>query len=376
MKRILFVNFSLDIGGIETLILEICRGIDRSKYAPAVCSFFENGRLAPEFLAIDVPVHTVPKKRPGLDPTMPFRLAAFMREKGIDIAHTHNPSIWLYGGLAAKMAGASLVHTEHSQSDYNTARWAVIERGLSLFTDRVTAVSKAVRDTLVNVEKVADRKVTVIHNGIKSGVFDLSVDAAAKRRELGVGEKDFVFVMVARFDHRKDHGVMLRAFAAVKKASPQARLILVGEGGLRAPMETLSRELGIANEVRFLGNRRDVPEILKAADAFVLSSKSEGFPVVILEAMAAGLPVAATNAGGNAEAVSEGETGFIVPIQDPEALAAAMLKLSTDPARARALGENGKVRVKAHFTFEKMIRAYYDIYDSISARRSGMGAAQ
>ncbi len=368
MKKtnLMFITFSLDVGGIETLILEICRRIDRQKYQPFVCSFYENGRLAAEFQKMDIPVLTVPKVKESIDWGLPFRLAKVFKERKIDIVHTHNPSVWLYGGIAAKIAGIPLIHTAHTPSDYKVERWGKIERMLSWFTDQVTSVSISVGEFMIQGEGVSRDKVQVIHNGVKSEDFDVTVDKAQKRAELGLGMSDFAFINVARFFPNKDHSTLLKAFAIVAKKLPEARLLLCGEGMLKEDLLKETAALGLNDKVKFMGNRRDIAYIHKAIDVFVLSSTKEGLPIVLLEAMAAGVPIVTTDVDGNPEAVAHNETGLVVPSRNPEALAQAMLDMQADPARARSMGEKGKKRVKELFTFEKMVNAYYAIYDRIS----------
>ncbi len=365
-KHIMFITFSLDVGGIETLILEICRRIDRQKYQPFVCSFYEKGRLAKEFESLDIPVLTVPKLTESIDWTLPFRLAKQFRDLDIDIVHTHNPSVWLYGGIAAKLACLPLIHTAHTPSDYAVGRWGMIERVLSWFTDQVTSVSKSVAEFMIEGEGVARKKVQVILNGVKSEDYDVTVDRAEKRRELGLAENDFAYINVARFFPNKDHSTLLKAFAIVVKQMPEAKLLLCGEGTLKEDLMKEAAALGLTNSVKFLGNRRDIPYVHRAIDVFVLSSIKEGLPIVLLEAMASGVPIVTTDVDGNPEAVLHNETGLVVPARNPEALAKAMIELKNDPARRRSMGEKGRTRVKEHFTFEKMVASYYAIYDRIS----------
>ncbi len=369
MKKthIMFITFSLDVGGIETLILEICRRIDRQKYQPFVCSFFENGRLEPEFKNLDIPVYTV-QKSDGLDWSLSFRLVKLFKELEVDIVHTHNPSVWLYGGIAAKLAGVPLIHTAHTPSDYRVERWGKIEKVLSWFTDRVTSVSISVGEFMIQKEGIAREKVLVIQNGVKLEDYEVQVNRDEKRRELGLFENDFAFINVARFFPNKDHSTLLKAFAKVVKEIPEAKLLLCGEGPLKEDLLRETEALKISGCVKFLGNRRDIPQIHRAIDAFVLSSIKEGLPIVLLEAMASGVPIITTDVDGNPEAVAHNETGLVVPARNPEALAKAMVEMRRDPARARAMGEKGKARVKELFTFEKMVNAYYKLYDEISQK--------
>lgn len=364
MKKthVLFINYSLDVGGIETLILEICRKMDRLKYQPFVCSFFESGKLKGEFEKIDVPVLTAPKTL-SLDWKLPFRLAAFMRELDIDVVHTHNPSVWLYGGIAAKLAGLPLVHTAHSPSDYHSERWNYIEHLLSYFTQKIVPVSNYVGRYMIKEEGISAQKVRVIYNGVKADEFSVKIDGAEQRKQLGLSAEDFVYLIVARLTPVKDHATLLSAFKKVKAASPRAKLLIAGEGPLDAPLKAQAKELGLGDSVRFLGNRRDIAQLHRAANVFVLSSVKEGMPIVLLEAMASKLPVVVTNGGGSPEIVLDRKTGLVVPSQNPDAMAAALSWMEKNPAEAGQMGERGRDRVLEQFTFEKMVNAYYSVYD-------------
>lgn len=349
------------------MILEICRRIDRSAYSPSVCSFFENGKLSEEFIKMNVPVYTVPKKR-NLDWTLPFRLAKLFKKTNVDIVHTHNPSVWLYGGIAAKIAGIPLIHTEHTSSDYNAVRWGRIERFLSFFTQKITSVSESVAEFMIENEGISRKIVQVIHNGVKSEDYDIAVNRKNKRNDLGLAENDFVFINVARFYPNKDHSTLLRSFSLMLKKNPGCKLLLAGDGPLKESAIKEAAAYGLNGNVKFLGNRRDISEILKVSDVFVLSSIKEGLPIVILEAMASGLPVIATRVDGNTEVVNHDETGFIVPASDPNALSEMMIHVQLDKKKSVEMGQKGRQRVKKYFTFEKMVGEYRKLYDSVAVQ--------
>jgi glycosyltransferase involved in cell wall biosynthesis len=197
------------------------------------------------------------------------------------------------------------------------------------------------------------------------------VDVAAKRREQGVGEGDPVIGIAARFASVKDHATLLRAFGRVRVVRPDAKLVLAGDGELRGDLEALGDELNLGESVRFLGVRRDVPELLATWDVFCLSSLSEGTSVTLLEAMAAGLPTVVTDVGGNPEIVEHGATGLLAPRGDDAGLADAMLALLADPQRRRRMGEAGRERVTRLFTLDRMIEDYRRLYrDVLSGLRT------
>jgi glycosyltransferase involved in cell wall biosynthesis len=179
-----------------------------------------------------------------------------------------------------------------------------------------------------------------------------------------------VWLAVGRFELAKDYPNMLRGFAGVRAPHPQTILLLVGRGALQTETEALVQELGLGRNVRFLGVRDDIPELMRAADGYVMSSAWEGMPIVLLEAAAAGLPVVTTRVGGNHEVVLEGETGFLVPPRDSDALGAAMLRLIESPeARRRSMGERGREHVRLHYDLGRIVDRWEELYREVWARK-------
>jgi glycosyltransferase involved in cell wall biosynthesis len=210
----------------------------------------------------------------------------------------------------------------------------------------------------------------LVYNGI-----DVDEMSAARqerqdaRRELGLGPDDRAVISVGRLSREKDYATLLRALAAL----PGPRLFLVGHGPARGELEALAAELGLGQRVAFLGERNDVPRLLAACDLFALSSLTEGISMALLEAMAGGLPVAATAVGGTPELVIPGETGLLAPPGDPAALAQAMGALLGDVERAKALGAAGATRVAERFSLEAMAKAYAELYRLSLGGRRGAG---
>lgn len=362
--NLIFISLSLDIGGIETLILEICKRINTRKYAPKVCVFEKNGALQAEFEEADIPLYILENNQ-GLDISLPFRLALLLKKLNADIVHTHNHSVWLYGGIAAKIANVPLVHTEHTSPHYNVKRWYKIERYLSLVTNKITAVSQSISSFMIEKEHITADKIEVIHNGIDCESYQVKIDKAEKRKELGIREKDLVIGNVARFFPNKDQECLLKAFRIVSDRVPESKLLIAGDGPLKNSLFQLREELKLKDNVQFLGNRRDIPELLKVFDVFALSSIKEGLPITILEAMASGLPVVATDVDGNPEVVINNNTGYIVPPKNPKLLAEKIIKLLLNGETRRKMGQNSRERVEREFSFDKMISKYDTLYRSI-----------
>ena len=203
----------------------------------------------------------------------------------------------------------------------------------------------------------------MVHNGIDAEGHPVPSSDGLRARIAGRSDRPIVLT-VARLDSQKGHPYLLAAAAEI----PHAVFALVGEGGEQAALESQARALGIADRVRFLGHRDDVPELLAACNVFVLPSLYEGLPLSVLEAMAAAKPVVATAIDGTGEAVVDGVTGLLVPPADPVRLAGAIRGLLADGALASRMGEEGRARVRREFSLRKMIEGVTGVYDELLER--------
>ena len=359
-----FVNYSLNVGGIETLILEICNRLNKNQFIPYVFVFEKNGKLKNEYVNSGIPLLEV-KKNKGFDWMLSARLAKMLKKNNIDIVHTHNPTNWLYGTIAAKLAGISVIHTEHTTSDYHNyhvKRWELIERVLSIFTTKITTVSESVKMHMVKNSKINASKIKVVYNAIKAEEFNKSVDEKKIRASLYLQKNDVVIGNIARFYENKDHRTLLEAFKLILKQVPNVYLLLIGDGPLRNEMGEIAKNLKIKDSVKFLGNRRNIAEILRIMDVFVLSSKREGLPMVLLEAMTSGVPIVATDVDGNSELIVDKKTGFIVPPNSPKFLSNAVVQVLADKEKAIKMASRGRDFVREHFSLISMIEKYERIY--------------
>jgi glycosyltransferase involved in cell wall biosynthesis len=217
---------------------------------------------------------------------------------------------------------------------------------------------------------VRDRRVHTIVNGIDVAAYRRGEEARRRARsEFTIPSEAPVAGIVARLTPAKDHLNLFDAFVRVRATHRDARLLLVGDGELRADLERAVAARGLSSVVVFAGKRDDVAEMLSAMDVFVLSSATEGLAMTLLEAMAAGLPVVATRVGGNAEVVVDGATGRLVAPRDPDALAAAIGQVLADRTQARAMGARGAERARVHFGIDGMVGAYTALYDALAASR-------
>jgi glycosyltransferase involved in cell wall biosynthesis len=360
--RVLHVLNTLSTGGAETLVLNLAQAHDRARFDLLVASLQTDGEIGQRLRGAGIPTFVL-ARRTGFDPTLAGKVLALCRREAIDVVHTHNVAPWLYAGPAARLAGAALLHTEHSNLFAGQRALRRAERALALLTRAVICDGDSVRRQLIEAQGLPVRKVITIHNGIDTGAFAIQPsadDRAAQRRGLGIGADDLVIACVARLESVKDHATLLRALAVVAVAKPRVRLLLVGDGTQRAALQR--QAAGLSPNVIFAGRRDDVAALLPLCDLFALASTSEGLPLTILEAMAAGLPCVATDVGAVGEAVRDGETGRLVPAGDEATLAAALLDLLRDPGLRRRLGAEGQRRAQAQFDLRMMVRRYQDLW--------------
>lgn len=360
-RKLLFVNHSLRMGGIETMIRDFALSMRRQGPLPHVAVLEGGGALADELASQGVPVVDL-AKRPGLDLGAVRRLRRYVREAGIDVVHSHNYTAWFYVTLATLGLGVRRIHTEHSKVKPLWRR-RVLERQLARLSHGVVAVSNDVADNLCGQIGIPRRRVTVVPNGVDLQRY--RPDAALRqdmRRQLAADEGDVLVGIVARLVPVKAHDVLLAAFAQVHAEFPRARLVLAGDGPCREALQQQCRELGLDGPVHFLGEVRDTPRVLNALDVYVLSSHSEGMNLTMLEAMGCGLPIVATAVGGNVQVVREGGTGLLVPPADPAGLARALSRLVADAGLRRRLGVAGRQLAESDYSQAGTLARYQALF--------------
>jgi glycosyltransferase involved in cell wall biosynthesis len=357
---------TMNVGGAEVLAARLARRLNGAFRFVFVC-LDEVGPLGVEMREEGFPVYLLGRK-PGLDWGCPLRLARVLREERVAVVHAHQYTPFFYG-LAARLPGPRrpILFTEHGrhQPDYPRPKRMLVNRLFLSRRDRVVGVGAAVRQALIDNEGIPARRVEILYNGIDVDGFAASAASglrSAARREFGVGPDDFVLLQVARLDYLKDHATAVRTLARIVPRLPSARLVLVGDGPEKPAIDELIRNLKLDQAVRFLGIRHDVDRLLPGADLFVLTSVSEGIPLTVLEAMAAGLPVVATDVGGMREVVVDGLTGLLASAGDAAGLAECVLRLDGDAERRRAMGAAGRARAKDYFDEPRMAAEYGRIY--------------
>jgi glycosyltransferase involved in cell wall biosynthesis len=360
---------TLNIGGAELLAGRLATCLSDQVRSVFAC-LDDEGPLADELRAADHAVLHL-RRAGGLDLGCARRLARWLAQEQVDVFHAHQTTPFVYSLLAGwGRARPPIVFTEHGRFYPDRASWKRrwLLRALLRKRDRLVAVGQSVRQALIDVERLPARRIEVIYNGCDLP-DSLNAQSARRevRRELDIAESTCVVVMVARLDPIKDHALALAAFARLIDQIPDARLWIVGDGPQRAAIESLVREQGLQSRVTLLGQRRDVPRLLAAADVTLLTSQSEGIPLTVIEAMSAGLPVVATQVGGVPELVEHDAQGLLASHGDAITLAAHLYKLASRPDERDRLGAAGKLRA-ADFREERMTAAYAGVYHEVLAK--------
>jgi glycosyltransferase involved in cell wall biosynthesis len=357
----------LRVGGAEILAARLARRL-RDHYDFVFVCLDELGSLADELRSDGFAVHLL-GRRPGVDWRCSLRLAKLLRAERIALLHAHQYTPFFYGATARFLyRRPPVLFTEHGRlyPDYPRPKRILANRVLLARRDRVVGVGEAVRQALLHNEGIPTGRVGVLYNGIDLAAFgNHAGERLDVRRELGVGPGDLVLIQVARLDPLKDHATAIRTLAAVVRQRPDARLILVGEGPQRPALERLVLQSGLGEHLRLLGLRRDIPRLLAAADLCLLTSVSEGIPLTLIEAMAAGLPIVATRVGGVGEVVADGETGILAPAGSELYLCGAVLRLAGDTTLRRQMSQRGRQRAAALFSEEQMVGNYLRLYQEM-----------
>jgi glycosyltransferase involved in cell wall biosynthesis len=355
---------TLNVGGAEVLAARLARRL-RDQFRFLFVCLDELGTLGEQLREEGFPVEVV-ERRSGVDWRCPWRISRLLGRYNVDLVQAHQYTPFFYA-LCARMVyrRAPILFTEHGrhQPDYPRRKRILANRLLLGRRDRVVAVGEAVRQALIVNEGLPPGRVEVVYNGIDTCTFGR--DEARRepvRRELGLDRDNFVILQVARLDYLKDHATAVHTMSRVVAKVPRARLVLVGQGPEETTIRTLVEREGLEDKVLFLGLRQDVARLLQAADVFLLTSISEGIPLTLIEAMAAGLPIVCTNVGGTSEVVGDGETGYLAPAKDEERLAACLAKLANDPGLRQHLGTAGQQRAREVFDEPQMAARYAEVY--------------
>ena len=373
-KTVLHLITRLELGGAQQNTLFSVAHHDHTRFDVHLVAG-RGGLLDEDAEAIpDAGIHLVPwldhPIRPLRDALALVRLAALFRRLGVDLVHTHSSKAGILGRFAAVLARVPrTVHTVHgwsfnpTQSATTRRLYIALERAAAAVTDRIVVVAESDRIKGLAAGIGSNGRYRLLRSGIEPEVFAAgSRSREATRASLGFGPGHRVVGTVACLKPQKAPLDFVRMAEAAYRHDPSLRFFVAGDGELRPEVEREIAARGLGGIVRLLGWRRDVPELLHAMDAFVLTSRFEGLPRSVLQAMAAGIPVVATAADGTVEVVVEGETGRLAPPGRPDAIAAALLETLGDPGEAAARARRARARLSAEFDIRGMVRSLDALY--------------
>lgn len=369
---VMHVLYSFDVGGLENGVVNLINHMASDRFRHAVVAI---AQCAPSFCQrvrrTDVEFISL-HKPPGHGVKLYPRLYRLFRQTRPAIVHTRNLAALEFAVPAAFAGVRARVHGEHgwdtSDPGGTRRKYQLLRRAYSPFVNRYVALSGQIESYLTDRVGIARGRVERICNGVDSQRFRPAVQRASIAGSPFADPAAVVIGTVGRLQTVKDQVSLVRAVAIARKQGVDGsalRLLIAGDGPQRAEVESEIRAAGIADITWLAGERSDVPEVMRAIDVFALPSRAEGISNTILEAMASGLPVVATDVGGNAELVVAGQTGALVPAENPDAMAQALLRYTSDAALRQKHGASGRQRVEQNFSIDNMVTRYTQLYESL-----------
>lgn len=372
--RVLSVISNLEVGGTEMQLRSLAQHLDRRIFELEICCI-GSGRLTDCFADVGIRVTILGKRAHAIGVRATWRLYQLLRAFRPDIVHCQDYGAGVRAHLPTKLIGCPvLIKSYHGLNSWKRGILLQIDRFLSASTDKFVVVSQARRRILLERELVPLSRSTVIYNGVDCKRFALAFDPAARRKkkvELGLDPNKCCVGTVGSLKPVKNHEMLVRAAAILKDSNPNIDFAIVGAGPLLSSLVNQRDELGLHNDIHFLGMRDDIPEVLQAFDIFVMCSRSEDLSVAILEAMSAGLPVVATDVGGNGELVSEGLTGFLVERNSTRKFAKRVMRLARDQELRARMGVAAAERARDRFTSEVNARKTAELYRRLLLLKTG-----
>lgn len=372
--NVLHIIQNSKIGGVQLQLLNLVRTYDRELIRPAVCCLShrkEVGALMEQhgidFVALNL------RKHYRFSPRTIMALYRLMKARNIHVVRAHKYSSSLYGRIAAWLAHVPVVITSvhgNYRKDLRSER-RIANKLLAGITDRIIAMSESIRQDILKYDNIDPAKVLVLRNGVDTDLFRPMGAAGGIREELALKDNETVIGFVGRLVPAKGLQYFIGAFESVKTEIGQVKLLIVGDGQLMGPLKMMAHDKGLSNDIMFLGERTDIPQLLGVMDIFVMPSIAEGLPNALLEAMAAARPVLVTCAGGMGEIIQDGVNGLVVPVGDTAALSGGLRKLMEDRSFAQALGAAARQCIENSYSIRATARAWEDLYVSL-LREKGM----
>ncbi len=371
--RVTHVVENLNRGGLERVVIDLIEQQKSMGYICQVVCLFEPGRLAFEIAELGVPLISCEKKA-GFDRVAIRKMRSAIIHHQPAVVHTHNAMAHYYAVLATAFLACRRINTRHGMANHPFSwKREALYRLSMMFSDVAAVVCDRARVNFVKYRILPKTKAITVYNGIPVDRFVVRNPAARQQLLSESNWPDDVVILgkVARLNPPKDHDMLINAMALIHAEEPKARLILIGDGPLRAPLEALSHALNLEKIVCFLGDRSDVKDLLPGFDVFVMSSTTEGYSISLLEACASALPVIATDVGGNREIIVDGRNGYLVLPSQPTLFAEAALRLIRAPAKRDEIGSINRKFAEDVGSVQAMAKRYEMLYQPHFNAKSG-----
>lgn len=361
--RLMQITHDLAIGGLQQVVVNLCRSIDRDRFHITVLCLRALGPLAEEVEKLGIKVLLLPQKK-GTDYLAFLKIAKILSKEKIQVLHTHNTQPLIDGTLAALFSRGRkrIIHTDHAREFPDKRRYMFAEWCMSHFVCKMVGVSEQTTKNLRKYEKISSQKLTTIENGIDGSRFQIDVDKQSKRKELGIRLAGPIIGVISRIERVKGTSYLLKVMPEVVAEFPELTLLIVGDGSEKVNLEKEAQQLGISKHVIFTGSRSDIPEIFQVLELYLLPSLSEGLPMGVLEAMAAGCPVIASRVGGIPSATNNGELALLVEPGDLKDLLRAIRILLHNPVEAQERASKMKKAFEDKFSAALMSAKYTLLY--------------
>jgi len=358
--KVLQVTHDLKVGGLQKLVVDIATNIDRTRFDIAVCCLREPGPFAAKLAENNIPVYEINQVVDGKTNYFSFLdVYKVLSRQNIDIIHTHNTNPFIDGGIASILARTPVrIHTDHAREYPDKIRYLIAEKMLSILYDRVVAVSEQTRENLIHFGKIAPSKIMTIQNGVA-----INQNVASKRREYNKGKSEKIILgTIGRLCTAKGYEYLIRSAAMLRKYSNNFELQIIGNGELMPDLVKLAESQNITSHIKFVGEQSDVSPFYEQFDIFVISSISEGLPLVLLEAMAYGVPIVSTNVGGIPAVIKDGVSAITVRPYDEIVLAEKIWFMINNPDKRAKYASAALDDFNEHFGIENMMSKYENLY--------------
>ncbi|MDQ1330095.1 MAG: hypothetical protein QG578_358 [Thermodesulfobacteriota bacterium] len=391
--KVIHIITRLDKGGSAENTLLTVEGLDKKIYDILLVKglSIESGMTEDEAMAVEKSIRDAESKGvriltvPGLvrkpDPFSDFKtfieLIKILRHEKPHIVHTHTSKAGILGRWAAFFAGVPIIiHTPHGHvfwgyfGRFKTSFYTILEKVAAFITDKIITLTEQEKNDHLRFRIAPMDKFSVVHSGIRlDGFSDPPVDPAVIRRKLGIPEKGLVIGTAGRHAAVKGQRYLIEAAVNITEAKPDTMFVFLGAGELSEELEDMALKLGVMEKVKFPGWRPDVAEVMSVFDLFVLPSLNEGMGRVLVEAMALGKPVVASNVGGIPDLVDHGKTGYLVPPGDVRSLSAAICDIIENPEKGKKMGENGKKKA-AGYSADAMVMKIDKLYRALLQQKN------